>query len=531
MYTGLSIGNPKRRKGAVRLRQKNPNTKLFSKKSAFSYRVKEYAIIAILGFITLFALWWLYLQFSPILAEQRTANTPTSTSINAAKEVNNSTKNDDDVYASESERDRNTLTDSIQQTATVKKFSRAEIAENLNFPAGLNDYPDKVHFHTDNFDGIMNIEYTLNKPLQNQINEWLLRYNSDFSAVAVIDVETGKIKAISSHVADGTPHHNLAVNAYYPGASVFKIVTAAAAIDEGLLNPNSIIPFNGRSTTLYKNQVLAHKNNSNTRTPSLTESFAKSINPVFGRIGANVLGFEKMQKYGRSFGFNRRFRTDITVTPSLLMLDPEDEWSLVEAGSGYTQDTLLSPLHGALLASTIANGGMLKLPYWVVDAKDGDGVSWYQGSSVDIEQIIKPSTAEAMKVLMRETVDTGTARKSFRQFKIKAEQNGIDIGGKTGTLRGRGPNNELKGLHDWFVGYAGKGDDKIAFAILNVSKDKWQVKSHYMAKQLIEYYYFDMPKPEEMKVEANVIKDASGNIITEKQISVSDTSQINTDSN
>lgn len=528
MFTGLSLGNQKKRRGAVRLRQKKPNTKLFSKKTAFSYRIKEYLTITFLALVTLIALWWLYLQFAPILAENETQK---SSLASANKSKVSQGDDNDDVYASEAERSSASQNQQASQTAIVKQFSRAEIAENLNFPAGLNDYPDKVHFHTEKFDGMMSIEYTLNEDLQTQINNWLLRYNSDFSAVAVVDVETGKIKAISSHVADGTPHHNLAVNAYYPGASIFKIVTAAAAIDQGLLNANSVIPFNGRSTTLYKNQVLAHKNNSHTRTPTLTESFAKSINPVFGRIGANVLGYEKMQQYGRSFGFNRRFRTDITVTPSLLILDPEDSWSLVEAGSGYTQNTLLSPLHGALLASTIANGGMLKLPYWVENAKDADGVSWYQGSSVDIEQIIKPSTAEAMKVLMHETIDTGTARKSFYQFKNKAKENGIDIGGKTGTLRGRGPNNELKGLHDWFVGYASKGDDKIAFAILNVSKDKWQVKSHYMAKQLIDYYFFEMPEQKVIAEQGMTLENGTETPLIEKQLSAAEVKLISKDSN
>jgi len=85
---------------------------------------------------------------------------------------------------------------------------------------------------------------------------------------------------------------------------------------------------------------------------------------------------------------------------------------------------------------------------------------------------------------MRETVYSGTSRKSFRGLVRSPKYQHLDIGGKTGTLTGQHP----KGKCDWFVGYFDSPNESIAIAALTIHKKYWKVKSATLAKKYIELY-------------------------------------------
>ena len=464
------------RRGASRIKKRHKNTEITDTlKNIYEY-TKEYLFIVGLIIVVIFGLYTLINNIA-----EKTKSKKMASSIKEELIVD--------------------ISKDIKPKILVNKQSKnvlnkSAIAKQLNFPAGMNVFPRSFNITTDLYSGNVEIDYTINEKLQNKVTSWLTKYNSDFAAMVVLDADTGKLEALASHVSNGDPYHNLALNAYYPGASIFKIVTAAAAINEGIYTPSSILKFNGKSTTLYKSQIEEVVQNKWTRNVTLTESFAKSINPVFGRIGKKDLGAGLLTQYANVFGFNNRFITDLEISPSITNIDNNDPWTIVEAASGYTQTTLLSPVHGALIAASVVNGGKLNSPYWINKVETQQKKLLYKGNNTYIHDVMTQQTAEQMKILMRETITKGTARKSFRTFLSQAEKYKIDMGGKTGTLRGRGPKNEIKGLHDWFVGYASQGDKNIAFAILNVSKDKWKVKSHFLAKELIKYYFIDKEKYE-----------------------------------
>ena len=86
--------------------------------------------------------------------------------------------------------------------------------------------------------------------------------------------------------------------------------------------------------------------------------------------------------------------------------------------------------------------------------------------------------------MMRETVRSGSARQSFRGFE-RNDLKGISVGGKTGSLSGNNP----EGIYDWFVGYAQRGEQKIAFAALCINKDYWYVKSSQIARKALENFF------------------------------------------
>jgi cell division protein FtsI/penicillin-binding protein 2 len=285
----------------------------------------------------------------------------------------------------------------------------------------------------------------------------------------------------------------------YPAASVFKMVTAAAGLDLGKMSPSTVLPFNGKSTTLYKSQVLRHKTNKWTRNPTLKESFAKSINSVFGRIGIYQLGADNLSSYATRFGFGQSMNTDFNLPMSRVGLDLTEQWHIAEAASGYTKDITLSPIHAAQMAAIVANDGHMVTPYMVQSIKDVAGNEIYKAKGVIItEQVISQKAAKALRSLMTETTRIGSARKSFQGLNRYKVYHDMEIGGKTGSLTGYSP----KGRHDWFVGYAEKNGRKVAYASLIINKEKWYVRSAYVARQFIYNYFTDLAEKDSIAASA-----------------------------
>ena len=312
------------------------------------------------------------------------------------------------------------------------------------------------------------------------------RYQPDYACFVALDAETGAILNLTSFVKSDEEWDNLVMRAEYPAASVFKMITAAAGLDSGAIETNTVIPFNGKSTSLYKSQVLRHKDNKWTRKPTLVESFAKSINSVFARIGIFDVGKDNLREYAMKFGFDKPMLTDFHLPESRIRINFEEQWQVAEAASGYTKDIKLSPIHAAQLAAIVANDGRMVTPYMVDSITGQNGELLYAKSvSPDVQQVIKEASAKDMRALMRETTKTGSARRSFTGINRYKVYRNMEIGGKTGSLTGYSP----RGRHDWFVGYAEKNGRKVAYASLIVNKEKWYVRSAYVARQFI-YHYF-----------------------------------------
>jgi peptidoglycan glycosyltransferase len=141
-----------------------------------------------------------------------------------------------------------------------------------------------------------------------------------------------------------------------------------------------------------------------------------------------------------------------------------------------------------MMAAAIANDGVMMEPF-IVDSlvSEKDGKEVYKSEPTQISETMSPQSAESVRALMRETVTAGTSRPAFRDFMRKPAYAGIDVGGKTGHLKGTDP----KGQCDWFVGYARLGKHRIAMAALTVNEHNWRVKSSYIAHSFIEHWFAD----------------------------------------
>lgn len=376
------------------------------------------------------------------------------------------------------------LSIAIPETGFNWGITELDIAPLISEDIAEHRYPRHIRFPGLDVQGPLSIRYTIDSALQSEADRLWQKYNPDYGIFVAIDPASGHILAMSDAMRAGTTSRNLSLVNTFPAASISKIITAVAAVNEHEAKAKTIIPFNGKTTSLYKKNIFQHEDNKWTKEYSLKESFAKSVNSVFGRLGAVTLGAEKMLEYAARLGFNGRFASDIQFANGVIEIDPEDAWQVAEMASGYTVRNTLSPLHAAALAATAINDGNLTAPVLVNSLSGPYGIPLYVHRRPAVSRAMSVETAGQLQQMMQATVTIGSAKKSFRGF-FQGDLEDAVVGGKTGSLTGFNP----RGKYDWFVGFGKHGNKKIAYAVLCINVEKWYVKSARYAREILEYYF------------------------------------------
>jgi peptidoglycan glycosyltransferase len=153
--------------------------------------------------------------------------------------------------------------------------------------------------------------------------------------------------------------------------------------------------------------------------------------------------------------------------------------------SGYNRVTTLSPIHGAMIAASIAADGVMKAPYLIKSIRSNEGELLYQAQPFAVHKPFSVETSDDLKDMMEATIMSGTSRKSFRELKKDKIFDELFVGGKTGSLTGTSP----RGKNDWFVGFAIRGKQRIAISAITVNKEHWTVKSSFLAQTMIKKFF------------------------------------------
>lgn len=359
---------------------------------------------------------------------------------------------------------------------TVRTSLDRSLMKNSNWPEEI-EFMGRTH----------EIEYTFNKDLSRHVRKLLARYKSDFSAIIIINNDTGEILSAEGYQRKGRKFNAaLPFSSTHPSASLFKIITTAELLQNSNIQNNSVFDYRGKPSTLYKYQ-LRDVQTKWTRYLTLEKAFAVSNNVIFGKAAIKHSTGFGIFKMASNFGFNSELMDEISVSKSIFHM-PKNQYNLAELASGFNAETLISPVHAAVMASIIANDGILKHPIMiskVLDTKTGENI-W--NKKIKDSVVVDQKTSRSLGRMMVKTVRRGTARGSFRRLK-RIVRNNILIGGKTGTITGGVP----LGRRDWFIAYASPKDsilgNGISISVMNVNIDKWYIKSAYLARNIIEYYY------------------------------------------
>lgn len=387
----------------------------------------------------------------------------------------------------------------VRQLRVMRNLEmRVQIAKALEMPLKHLEFPDRIDVKIDDQVKAVVPHYTFENNLQKEAERLLKSYKPDYGAIFMMDAKTGRVLVFTSFQRGAADPVNLVTRASSPAASVFKIVTATAAIDRAGMTPATRIHFNGGNYTLYKKNVLSDRINRWTRTVTLRDAFARSLNTAFGRLSLEKLRPEDVNEYAARFMFNQDMVTDFPVEKGIAVVPTEKGFEFTEVASGYNKTNRMSPVQGAMIAATVINDGRMVMPYMVDELKDANGQSVYKAEAVDSGQIMSSVSAEQIRELMEETILSGTSRKTFRSLVKNRNFREISMGGKTGHLTGDNP----RGRVDWFVGYASDDDKRIAIAALTVNKEFWTVKSSHLGQTLFKSYFGPVIKSRDTASEA-----------------------------
>jgi peptidoglycan glycosyltransferase len=329
-----------------------------------------------------------------------------------------------------------------------------------------------------------NVVTTLNAAAQKAAYNGLKKQGGK-GAVAAIEPSTGKILALASYPsydpstiaggsnADGEawkkldkknnpddPMLNRALREVYPPGSTFKVITAAAALENGLYKTadeqtDSPLPWTMPGTTTQ----LKNEGNIPCKNATLRVALQYSCNTVFGKIGSQ-LGNEKMLEEAKKFGFTEEQFTPVRSSASVFSDDmAPSEVALSSIGQFNTAAT---PLQMAMVASAVANNGTLMKPY-MVDSLQAPNVDTLEKTEPEkMSEPLSAGNAQILQSMMETVVEKGTG--------TTAQIKGVTVGGKTGTAQ-HGENNS-KNPYAWFISYAKVGDSAPVAVAVVVQDDK-----------------------------------------------------------
>ncbi len=330
----------------------------------------------------------------------------------------------------------------------------------------------------------LRVDTTIDIDLQEYLLKKLDRKNSRYIGIVAIDPDTGRVLVMAGFDKTNASK-NTCIDSMFPAASVFKIVSAAAVVEKCGFKADTRFSYNGSNHTLYKRQLKDRKNRY-TNYITLRDSFARSVNPVFGKIGANYLGKTSLEKYADAFGFNQTINFELPLSPSPISFS-DDLYNCAEIACGFNRETQLSPVHGALISSAVLNRGVLIEPTVIDQIVDEKGQVIYKSGLKKINHAISLETADILKDLMGTTIRAGTCRKSFSGYRKDRILSKLNIGGKTGSIASR--SHDVR--YDWFVGYAEekKGEQKLALAIVVAHEKYIGRRSFHYARYAIKEYF------------------------------------------
>lgn len=327
------------------------------------------------------------------------------------------------------------------------------------------------------------ITLTLNLDLQKKATAIL---GNQKGAIVVINPKTGEVLSLVtsprydpndleerwSKIATDpdAPLINRTNQGVYPPGSVFKVLTAAAALQNEIVTSSSV--YQGpQELKVYGGKVTNYKDQGFGEMP-FSEAFAVSCNTIFAQVGLK-LGATKFVQFAEKCGFNQEpdfdLPTKASTIPSPFETDKlELAWSAV--GQGRISVT---PFEMALIGCSVANRGVLMRPYLVKEVrKEGQIIKQFEPESV--KRIVSKDVASTMLDLMVGVVEEGTGK--------RAQIDGVKVAGKTGTAE-----TAVKGqTHAWFLGVAPADDPEVVVVVIVEKGGMGGQVAAPLAKQVIE---------------------------------------------
>lgn len=315
------------------------------------------------------------------------------------------------------------------------------------------------------------VQITIDTPIQHLLervlDERIEECNAKRGMGMIMDPRTGAILALATRPAFNPNHYNkcdaedrknfAVIDVFEPG-SVFKIVTAAAALELNLITPDTMIDCEDGAFNPYGHRI--HDFHKFYEPIPFWKAFAESSNIAIIKVAAMV-GEKRLEEWMHRFGFGSKTSSDF-VMESAGILRPLSRWSGLSMGAlpiGQEVAVTLPQLVRAF--AVIANGGLLVEPYFIERAVMPSGEVLYQREPSEPLRVLSERTAATMRDLCWQVVRIGTGD--------DAQIAEYRVGGKTGTAqmkREDGPGYDPDRYTTVFTGFAPVSDPRLVCAVV-----------------------------------------------------------------
>lgn len=306
-------------------------------------------------------------------------------------------------------------------------------------------------------------------------------------AVVILDPKTGAVLAMAANPTydpnrieadwqnitrdENAPLVNRATEGRYPPGSSFKIITAAAALEEQVVDPDT--SFTDTGSIEVMGVKLRNYGGTAWGQVNFRKGFEQSINTVFAQVGLK-LGAEKLVEYAKKFGFNTDIPFELPLRSSYIQrARAMDDVALASSAFGQAK-VIATPMEMALATATIANNGAMMKPFVVKEIQSPDGEVLKQFGNEQFREVISADTVRTLTDLMVGVVESGTGG--------VVQTSGMQVAAKTGTAETGIPGQ----THAWFISFAPADDAEIAIAVVVEKGGTGAAAAGPIAKNLLD---------------------------------------------
>ncbi|MGI6485034.1 MAG: stage V sporulation protein D [Tepidanaerobacteraceae bacterium] len=317
---------------------------------------------------------------------------------------------------------------------------------------------DKYIPPEDGFDLVLTIDKVIQHIAERELEKVLAKYEAKRGIIIVMDPRNGEILALAAK-PDYDPNEfnkyspkdwrNPAISDSYEPGSTFKVITASAGLEEGVVRPND--RFYDPGYVIVSGVRIGCWRHGGHGSQTFVQVMENSCNPGLVELGTK-LGKERMVKYIKGFGFSQKTGIDLPGEAKGIF-DPQKIGPVELATISFGQGISVTPIQLINAICVIANDGKMVQPHVAKAILDEDNIV-HEFSSSAIRQVISTETAQEMKKILESIVTNGTGGPG----KIE----GYRVAGKTGTAEKYVPGKYVAS----FVGFAPVDDPQLAALVI-----------------------------------------------------------------
>ncbi len=343
----------------------------------------------------------------------------------------------------------------------------------VEYDAKGRELPQAVHKYNPPVDGyslVLTIDETIQYFAERELDKIMSGPSKPKGATIIImQPKTGEILALANRPGydsnnygqfDPQTWRNSAVSNTYEPGSTFKIITTAAALEEGVVTPDDRF-YDPGYYEVGGHRIKCWRSYNPHGSQTFREVMQNSCNPGFVEVGLNMENKEKgvFYKYIRAFGFGTKTGIDLPGEAVGIMINEKDLKTINIATISIGQGIAVTPIQLITAVSAVANGGTLMEPQIVREVIDSDNNVVKSFKPKAIRRVISEETAEIERDLLESVVSQGTGRNAYIP--------GYRVGGKTGTAQKAGPGGYQQGKYvASFIGMAPINDPEIVALVI-----------------------------------------------------------------